>query len=174
MSKVLWALVALMMFVSIANADELDKATEMVAKFEGFRASPYKDRGQVAIGYGTEVGRAKAYGYKGGKVTEAQAKSFLKAALKEEQAFLKKTIPSYPKLTDNQQAALLSMSYNSRNLIGPNLKGFIARKDWTEAAREIGLGHNATLYGLIKRRAEEANTFAGRVVITERMVAAQR
>jgi GH24 family phage-related lysozyme (muramidase) len=171
-SSVIFGLMLVMGFS--ARADEVDDAVVLVAKFEGFRSKQYSDHGQMAIGYGTEVGRAKKLGYKGGEVTEAQAKLYLKKCVAQEVQFLKESIPSYTKLKQNQKAALISLSYNSRELVGPNLKAYIKAKNFNEAAKEIGLGHNATLYGLIKRRAAEANHFAGKVVITEQMVAMQR
>lgn len=98
----------------------LPKATELIAKFEGFSPDAYPDpiRGwKVAtIGYGTTVYPDGAKVKQGDKCTEVQARFWLLWFIEREIKPSMEQIPQWSLMNENQQAALMSFSYN----LGPH------------------------------------------------------
>jgi len=133
----------------------------MVMEFEGYVAYPEQDRLGNTIGYGTTLVRARKHGWKGGTCSRWLAKRILQKCLMEEYAYVYSRIPTFWEMRTAAQAALLSMSYNTRALIGPKLVRYLGEGDWEKAYHEIVLGHNPRRkYGLVRRRFAEGRVFA--------------
>ena len=64
-------------------------------------------------------------------------------------------------LTQNQRLALVSLAYNTPNLIGPNLTAAVNGGDWEAAEEEIRYRSNLRKHkGIQNRRNQEADLFA--------------
>lgn len=104
---------------SLSNA--LQKATRIIAHFEGFRSKPYLcPAGVWTIGYGTTFyPNGYAVNFDDDPITETQATEYMVSAL--ERAFVPhlERIPTWKVLNDNQKAAIASFAYN----LGPHFYG---------------------------------------------------
>lgn len=137
---------------------------DLIKEFEGFRAATYRDSvGVLTIGYGTTamagVGITPALGM---VITEAQAETYLRAAVNKFAAQIKAKMTREP--TPNQFAAMVSLAYNIgpgafarssvlRHFNAGNMAGAAASfKLWNKAGGRV-------LAGLTRRRAAEAALF---------------
>jgi len=140
-----------------------DNGIALIKRFEGCKLYAYRDSvGVLTIGYGHTRG-VKA----GMAITQAQAEQFLKEDLKPIETLLNNMHINF---TQNQFDALCSWIFNlgAGNFNGSTMKKRIvsgandtAVTDemirWTRAGGKV-------LAGLVRRRADEANTFLGRTV----------
>ena len=141
------------------------KGVELIKKFEGFRAAPYKcPAGVPTIGYGATF-------YPGGKkvtmadksISESEATDLLKSML----TSFEKYVDSYCRddINQNQFDALVSFAYNlgpanlksstllkkvNANPADPTIKDEIMK--WTKAGGKV-------LKGLVTRRTAEAELY---------------
>lgn len=151
----------------------LNKAMDMVMKFEGFRGSAYyatedeKARGIQTIGYGRTTNIVA-----GNVVSEAEEQKWLAGQLADTEEALERTVgPQWAKLSDNQKAAVISLAYNVDKDVVGQLKrskalAALKRGDFATFKREafdenIGFTKQSgkKLGGLVKRRNEELAIF---------------
>lgn len=138
----------------------LDKATEIIKKFEGLKLKAYKPipSDPWTIGYG-----ATGAGINSTTVWSlGQAEADLKRRIKEIAVYILDKV--YQKLTDNQIAAIISLTYNIgiTAFLNSTLLKKINAKDFKGAAKEFDrwvYGGKVKLAGLVKRRAEERKLF---------------
>jgi len=138
-----------------------DRGAEFIARAEGLRLSVYQDPAGIwTIGYG-HTGPAAA---EGNRITEAEARRLLRADL----ATAERAVADLVKrdLTDDQFAALVSLTYNIgrgaftgstclRRLNAGDESGALeAWQWWTKAG-------GRTLAGLVRRRAAETRLWQG-------------
>ena len=101
----------------------LQPARELVAQFEGCKLTAYPDPGTGGepwtIGYGTTVYYDGMPVRKGDRISQELADALLLNRLWVDGLRLQRRIPGWAELTANQQAALLSFTYN----VGPNWFG---------------------------------------------------
>lgn len=154
-----WINILIFLFIAAPALKANELAVEEIKKSEGFRAQAYTDVTQQSVGYGTSVVRARALGWTGESITKEEADRVLRLCIREEATFLRKKI-NFDILPVRAQVALLSLSYNSRALIGPKLCKYIRTKDWHRAVMEIAYGHDPSgKVGLVRRRFREARLF---------------
>lgn len=153
MQKILTVVLCFVSLLVLGN----NKAIEIVAGFEGFRPVPYRDVTGYSIGYGTNVARANGKT----RVSKEEAKDILASCLEDEEDFVSSKLgqKTWVKLDADKKAALLSMSYNCRELIGPKLIAAIKAGNVRKAAEEISYGHKGEKKGLVLRRFKEASMF---------------
>lgn len=97
------------------SEDYLQKATRIIAEFEGFRPSAYKcPAGVWTIGYGTTYYPNGVLVQPGdAPVSREQALGFLKEHItKAVVPTLERTIPTWGSMNGNQRAAIVSFAYN--------------------------------------------------------------
>lgn len=134
----------------------IDAGEPLIKRWESFRASPYWDVKQWAIGYGTKCENDAA------PITEAQASQLLADLLR---GLAIKVAPLLKvAVTANQGGALLSFAYNLGvdALAGSTLLKKLNAGDYEGAANQFGKWVKAggkTLPGLVKRRADERALF---------------
>lgn len=98
----------------------LAPAQQIVSEFEGCKLKAYPDPGTGGepwtIGWGTTVYYDGTPVKKGQKISQGLADDLLRGRLEVDGRQLAQIIPGWEKLTPNQQAALVSFTYN----VGPN------------------------------------------------------
>lgn len=149
--------------------DVVGTATDLIAKYESFRATPYVcDGGKKTIGYGCTDPAVVALG----KITEVKARSILRARVVKELAWVEETFGK--NLTDKQKVALISAVFNigRQGLCWKTVKGkrvhtrfydAVIARNWAKANKELQDWNKAggkVLNGLVKRRAEEGKLLA--------------
>lgn len=142
------------LFINPAN-----ERVELLKSFEGFRSGYYSDNGQYSIGYGCELNYTRKVLNKNvSAISNTQAEIVLKQRLQDETKKLVGLIPTFNTLPESVKTLLISVHFNSPNLIGPNVKHYIAQKNWKKLQLEIAYGHNPNnTYGLVVRRFNECN-----------------
>ena len=148
------------------HSDIPSKAIDLIAEFEGFRASPYNDGvGVVTIGYGsTFYEDGTKVTYKDPPITETRAKAMMETITQKNfWDVIKTTIPFWNEMSDGQRGALLSFSYNlGAHFFGSS--GFstisyrLREKLWNEVPAALRLYVNpgsAVEIGLKRRREAE-------------------
>ncbi len=149
---------------------DLTKALELIMKFEGFRAKPYKcSAGVPTIGYGTTFyPEGIKVSMKDKPITKEDAVKFLHSHIQKEIVNkLDKLLKDLNyKANDNQYCALVSFCYNLGMgiLIRPNSSLSLALvKGDTETICNAILMYNkaggAVVQGLVNRREAEAKLF---------------
>lgn len=152
-----------------------DIVAPMLNESEGFSDELYYDHnGNPSIGYGINLNDdankelLKLHGvdpdslYLGNKLTPEQSHSLRDKILDRKESELRSHISDdmFDKLTPNKQAALMSLMYNSRNLIGPNMRQQMAGDDDLAVGREMLLNSNPkNELGTLVRRTGEAQTY---------------
>lgn len=145
---------------TIASDDEIiiDEATNLVAKYEGFRSDAYLcPAGVWTIGYGcTDPAVVKL-----GHITKDEATNILKKRIREEYASIKML---GLKLNRNQTVALISIRFNigAGNFNSSTLLKKLKQGDYAGASAEFPkwrLAKGVVLQGLVNRRAEERKIF---------------
>jgi len=153
-------------------------ASPFLEKHEGFRTKVYFDgKKNPTIGAGLNLNDAsnrfflEQRGYKfddimAGKEVPAEIlRELHEHQLSKKEEMVKSMIDKdfYETLPENKRAALLSLGYNSANLIGPKLKEHMSAGNDIDAMREIVLGskYDSHSPGLLKRRLEEAQLYGG-------------
>jgi len=140
------------------------EALDLIKKWEGFRATAYKDAvGIWTIGYGTTANAGVGIDPKAGMtITESQAESFLRAAVTKFADNIRAKMVMRP--NDNEFGAMVSLAYN----IGPGAFGrssvlrLFNEGKKKEAADAFLLWNKAggkVLRGLTNRRIEERALF---------------
>lgn len=151
----------------------LDTAFDVIKNFEGFRDTAYyatdeeKRKGILTNGYGRTTGVSD-----GQKTTEAEEEAWLGKQLQATASALDEAIgPMWDKLTDNQQAAIVSLAYNvDKDVVGQFKRSkalaALKRGDLETFQREafdadIGFTKQSgkQLAGLVKRRKQERELF---------------
>lgn len=157
------------------NEDYKNQLKTHLKDVEGFSEKIYKDsKGNDTIGYGFNLDAPDVAGYmqmngydrerldREGLPVEAadQLKDFV---IGKEEDKLKKRLPDvYDNLPSNEKAAVMSLFYNSPNLIGPDMTGYLANGDKLNAAKEILTKSNKNKdIGTGFRRMKEAEMFSG-------------
>ena len=89
-------------------------AVDLIAEFEGFRASVYDDGvGVATIGYGsTFYPDGRSVTWNDAPIGEPEARKMMQASLRRISGAWKRTVPYWEDMTDGQRGALLSFSYN--------------------------------------------------------------
>lgn len=142
----------------------LETATNFIAGFEGFRSYAYYLPGEPTwtIGYGTT--RINGVAVKSGDtITQSDALKLFESQVVEFGKGVKKNLPNWDTLNDNQKAAMVSFAYN----IG--IVGFVsssARQDVIQGrnpSKNLSLwnkgSHKQVMTGLVKRRKAEADLY---------------
>ncbi|QQG31348.1 lysozyme [Cyanophage S-2L] len=107
------------------TSKSVDRALPLIQLFEGRELKAYPDPGTKGdpwtIGWGSTRMPDGRPVRKGDTVTAAQADQMLRTWVEQDEAALAKAIPNWAKLTTDQQAALLSFTYNAgRDWYGPS------------------------------------------------------
>ncbi len=100
--------------------------------------------------------------YVGGKLNPEQSNALRDNILDRKETELRSHISDdmFDKLPANKQAALMSLMYNSRNLIGPQMRQQLAGDDDLAVGREMLLNSNPKNdLGTLVRRTGEAETY---------------
>lgn len=136
-----------------------DKARQMIAEFEGFRAQSYQCvAGQWTVGFG----HCGADVYPGMTITRAHGEALLDSDMAVADEAVRRVCP---KATEHQRWALVSLAFNigANAFAGSTVARLHARGDYQGAARAFGMWNKATvdgrlqeLPGLTRRRAAEA------------------
>ena len=147
-------------------------------KAEGFRDTVYDDgRGNPTTGYGFNLndkgndallqlhGVDKQALIEGrSKLTQEQADAIQDSILAQKEKLVRHTVGSdlFDNLPANKKATLMSLGYNSMNLLGPKLRQGVADNDDLAAAKEILLNSNPKKeLGTLRRRSDEAKMYLG-------------
>jgi len=130
----------------------------LIKSFEGFRAKSYQDIGGVwTIGYGRTVGVDAATP----PISEQEAEDFLRDDIAQAEGQVMRL--AHVPLTDNQYAALVSLTYNVGTLpLMKTLGDRLHALDYTGAADEFckwSYAGGKLSSGLIKRRIAERELF---------------
>lgn len=152
-----------------------DIVSPMLNESEGFKDELYYDHNNnPTIGYGINLNddaNKQLLGlhgvdpeslYMGGKLDPEQSHALRDKILDRKESELRSHISDdmFDKLTPNKQAALMSLMYNSRNLIGPNMRQQLAGDDDLAVGREMLLNSNPKgELGTLVRRTGEAETY---------------
>ena len=146
----------------------LDKAVDIICKYEGFSPKPYyataheKEIGKLTIGFGTTLLNSQPVKATD-KLTETEARIILIHSIADLESSLRKICPK--SATENQIAACISFVYNIglqafkdstllKMWLAGDMTANVAEQfmRWTkQAGKELG--------GLVKRRASERNLF---------------
>ena len=125
------------------HTNALAKATLLIAKFEGFSATAYPDPLQgwkiATIGYGTIRYPDGRKVKQGDKCTEVQARFWLMWEVERDIKPMLDKIPQWGAMNENQQAALISFSYN----LGPHWYRAHNRESMTMLADSPDKWHDA-------------------------------
>ena len=129
----------------------VERAAEMIAKYEGFRPEAYRDpSGKMTIGYGQATPDIRP----GMQTTEPEARAFLEERVREDSAnFARRGIPVTP--------GVLSAAYNlGRGNLGKyGVLSALREGQYGEAAdllEDATRAGGRVLPGLVRRRREEA------------------
>jgi GH24 family phage-related lysozyme (muramidase) len=166
--------------------DLIQSAGSFITHEEGLRTTMYEDtKGIPTIGIGFNLQRPDAkekiegLGYDYDKVLKGEmpisklhAEQLRDVVMQEELNWLKKSLTKsgvdVGTLRGHHWTSLLSLAYNGRVLIGPNLRKHLKAGDWKAAEEEIRLRSNGNrkanprvIAAIDARRAREADMFAG-------------
>lgn len=150
----------------------------LLKEFEGYSDTVYNDtRNNPTVGYGFNLNDPevsallKTYGLDrqdliDGKsqIDKEKAEQVKDILIKRKEDLVRNAIGPdlFDNLPDNKRASLVSLGYNSMNLLGPNLRQNIANNDDLMAAKEILLNSNPKKeLGVLRRRTDEAKTYLG-------------
>lgn len=145
---------------------------------EGFSENVYEDtKGNPTTGYGFNLNDEEVVGLMGvhglnkdrmiageQTISQQQAEAIKDAIINRKEELVRNSVGSdlYDNLSDNKKAALISLGYNSMNLLGPKIRQNIADNDDLLAAKEILLNSNPKKeLGVLRRRTDEAKTYLG-------------
>jgi GH24 family phage-related lysozyme (muramidase) len=152
---------------------------DLIKPLEGQEKSVYLDSNKIpTVGFGANLNSPdipkifEAQGIDRDRVlsgevsiTPEQADKIMDAQLAEKRQYydnIKNTDFPKAKLNLEEEAALMSMMYNSPKLIGPNMRKLLNENNKIEAAKEIMLRSNkGGVPGIQLRRMEEAQQFLG-------------
>lgn len=142
------------------------KCIDLIKKFEGFSAAPYRcSAGIATIGYGsTRYANGQAVALGDPNITEAQAIEIMQAALAQYEAAVTRYVTVH--INQNQFDALVDFAYNcgAQNLRTSTLLKKINAGDFKNAQAEFqkwNRGNGRVLAGLTKRREAERVLFNG-------------
>ncbi len=162
--------VALPVRANAADMTSSQQFIDVLKKWEGFSAVPYKDNTQYSIGYGSFCAKLDDKEtvdyYTNNPITEAQAEEMLKQQLKTYEDAVNTFAAKYKlSLQQHQFDALVSFTYNCGGSWTNEPTGYLntAVREGNIGARLIyGLGlwsSSAGKYILAERRLKEANMF---------------
>jgi GH24 family phage-related lysozyme (muramidase) len=157
-----------------------DAGVAMIKRFEGFRGNLYNDPvGHCSVGYGERVHRGNCNGdaseqpYRDG-ISEQQATELLRQRLNDFQRLINDTVTV--EMNQNQYDSLVSFSYNvgSGNFRQSTLLRLLNQGNYGAVPAELRKwtkgrvnGQLVDLPGLVNRRNDEANLFAGTTSTTQ-------
>lgn len=153
-------------------------AKPLLAEYEGYSSTPYDDqKGNPTVGFGFNMNdednltllQEQGINPEDLKQNRVQLDPEVAATIKEKimdkkiERIKARTSPElYDTLPANKQGALLSMGYGNLNLIGPQMREYLAKEDDLGAIQEIMLRSNKVKDpGIQRRRLREAQVFAG-------------
>lgn len=156
-----------------------NKLLEHLKEYEGYKEKVYPDSNEnPTIGYGTnlrapglenylkQINKTRMGLMEGAESLNPEEAEFLmkkqiEDAQKTFEGIQQKDFPQ-TQLTEDQLAALTSLTYNNPKLIGPQLRQFLSEDNREEAIKEILLRSNrAKDPGIMRRRLAEAEMYAG-------------
>ena len=158
MKKVLLMAVAIVATAVEVSAALIDRATDFIAREEGFRSTPYTcPGGQRTIGYGCAEPSVVAKG----TITREEARSVLRSRVEEEIKWIRTRIPH---LNENQLIAVCSLRYNIGKTRFVNSKAYqyLRAGKLLRAVDEMSqfrLVDGKINQGLVERRTRERNMF---------------
>lgn len=133
---------------------KLDKAKEIIKKFEGCRLEAYQDVGGTwTIGYG-HTNRVQ----KGDVITQDQADSFLVEDIAAHASGVEKYQNIY-NFTENEYNALVSFAYNIGNIDSLTLNGTRTKQQILQHMGDFCYCKGRKIEGLVNRRRMEAQLF---------------
>lgn len=143
---------------------------------EGFSPTVYKDsEGNNTIAHGLNIddpanqnllrlfNRQPESLHEGEEITEAEGRELQNHVFNRKEDELKNKIGeiTFNQLKPNEQAAMMSMAYQSMNLIGPKIVQYLNENKTLDANKEILLNSNAGNHpGIQLRRLKEAMLFS--------------
>lgn len=134
---------------------KLDKAKEVIKKFEGCRLEAYQDVGGTwTIGYG-HTNRVQ----KGDVITQEQADSFLVEDIAVHSSRVEKYQHIY-NFNENEYNALVSFAYNVGNIDSLTLNGTRTKQQILQHMGDFCYSKGRKIEGLVNRRRMEAQLFA--------------
>ena len=126
--------------------------------------SPFGDlENGISISRSIKIDRAYALGYNGGNLSTKESDELFRRAIDQEVQWLDRHLDASWKNNQWVAVALISMSYNSHRLVGPNVREYVRMGDYDRLSKEMAYGWNIykakpnTRNGLIRRRFAEAN-----------------
>lgn len=147
-------------------------------EYEGFSETVYNDsKGNPTIGNGFNLNDRNNHGimalhgvdvnslHSGGRLSKEQNDAIRDTIIKEKEKLVRNVVGSdfFDSLPTNKKAVVMSLGYNSINLLGPKFRQNMANNDDLLAAKEILLNSNASKdLGTLRRRTQEAKTFLGK------------
>ena len=134
------------------------RGIDLIAKSEGFSATPYQDAGGWSIGYGHFL----LPGERIARVTQTEAKALLTSDIKKANDAIGRLV-KVP-LSQNQHDALVSLVYNIGvgNFSASTLLKKLNEKDYAAAADQFAVwrkSKNTVIPALVARRANERELF---------------
>ena len=149
------------------------QATDLITEFEGFSSAVYNDGvGVPTIGYGsTHYANGQKVCFGDPPITEPEARKLLMIVEEDYWDILKRTIPYWSQMNDNQKSALLSFGYN----LGPHFYGssgfatitrLLSDKDWPGVPAGFMLYVNpgsSVEAGLRRRRTAEGDLWSTQI-----------
>lgn len=134
---------------------KLDKAKEVIKKFEGCRLEAYQDVGGTwTIGYGRTNGVKK-----GDVITQEQAEAFLLEDIAAHASRVEKYQHIY-NFNENEYNALVSFAYNVGNIDSLTLNGTRTKQQILQHMGDFCYCKGRRIEGLVNRRSMEAQLFA--------------
>lgn len=141
----------------------IDKAREMIARWEGFSPTVYDDVGGLpTIGFGHLLLPGEQFD----EITREEALALLEADMTDAIECVDQHVDV--ELTDDMQAALVSFVYNvgCGHFRGSTLLKLLNEERYADAAKQFARWNRAggeVVAGLVNRRAAEAELFRGEV-----------
>jgi GH24 family phage-related lysozyme (muramidase) len=156
-----------------AAGDAIGLALPLIKVFEGIKLESYPDplSGCVpwTIGWGTTQYPCGGMVRPGDRITRAQADEYMRWWVEQDEIAQAQRIPTWSKMSANQQAAILSFSYNFGRY-WYNSHGFatltrnLRDEDWAAVPETLLLYRNPHTHveaGLLRRRQAEGRLFSG-------------
>lgn len=156
--------------------DYRDLLLQHLDEVEGFRPTIYKDtEGNNTIAHGFNIdepanqnllrlfNRQPDSFHQGEEISESEGRELQKHVLNRKENELKSKLgeETFNQLRPNEQAALMSMAYQSMNLIGPRIIQYLNENQSLDANKEILLNSNSgNNPGIQLRRLKEAELFS--------------
>jgi lysozyme len=144
------------------QSDAYSKALSLIVEFEGFSAKAYPDADGYSIGYGHFIRKGDPYD-SSSVIPESEGYALLEQDARASQTCVANAVKV--SLTDNQTAALISLTYNigCGAFRGSTLLRKLNEGDADGAALEFARWNKSSgqiIQALVERRASEAEVFS--------------